>query len=86
MSHSFTVKFNEEISSILKKVESEIMDKGGRFEGNTESGSFDGKSPLGTIRGEYCSISHNEIEITIKDKPFIVTYSMIESEMKKYFS
>jgi len=61
-----------------------IMGKGGSFEGNTERGSFEGKSVLGIIKGEYRSISHNEIEIIIDDKPFVMTYSAIESEIKKY--
>jgi len=86
MAYSFTIKLNDEISSILKKVESEITDNGGRFEGNTECGSFDGKSSLGLVKGEYHCISDNEIKITIKDKPFVVPYSMIEFEIKKYFS
>jgi hypothetical protein len=51
-----------------------------------ECGSFDGKSSLGLVKGEYHCISDNEIKITIKDKPFVVPYSMIEFEIKKYFS
>jgi hypothetical protein len=63
-----------------------ITGKGGSFEGNRESGSFEGKSVLGTIKGEYRSISDNEIEITIDDKPLLMSYSTIESEIKKYLS
>ena len=86
MSHSFTVQIKDEISSLLKKIESEIIRSGGRFQGNPENGSFDVKSIIGTIKGEYCCISDNEIRITIKDKPFILGYSTIENEVKGYFS
>lgn len=81
--YSFIVKLKDEVSSILSKMKSIIMGKGGNFEGNTECGYFEGKSVLGTIKGEYRSISYNEIEITIDDKPLIMPYSKIESEIKK---
>jgi hypothetical protein len=84
--HSFIVKLKDEVSSILSKMKSIITGKGGSFEGNKEYGSFEGKSVLGTIKGEYRSISDNEIEITIDDKPLLISYSTIESEIKKYLS
>ena len=84
MGHSFTVTLTDEISSVLGRVKAEITENGGRFEGNSEYGSFDGKTVLGLIRGEYRS-SGGEIEITITHKPFIVPYSRIESEIKQYF-
>ena len=85
MSHAFTVQLNDEIPSVLKKVEGKITGSGGSFIGNPEKGSFDGKSLLGLIRGEYCCVSGNEIRITITHKPFLVPYHVIESEIKKYF-
>ena len=84
--HSFIVKLKDEVSSILSKMKSIITGKGGSFEGNKECGSFEGKLLLGTIKCEYRSISANEIEITIDDKPLIMPYSKIESEIKKYLS
>jgi hypothetical protein len=84
--HSFMVKLKDEVASVLSKMKSLITGKGGSFEGNKENGSFEGKTVLGTIKGEYRSISDNEIEITIDDKPFLVSYSTIESEIKKYLS
>jgi len=86
MSHSFTVQIRDEISSVLKKIESEIISSGGSFQGNSENGSFDVKSLLGIIKGKCSCISDNEIRITIKEKPFIIGYGIIESEVKEYFS
>jgi hypothetical protein len=85
MSHAFTIQLNDEITSVLRKVEEEITGNGGSFKGTFEKGSFDGKSLLGLIRGEYCSVSDNEMKITITDKPFLVPYHVIESEIRKYF-
>ncbi|MCG2721774.1 MAG: hypothetical protein L6290_07140 [Thermodesulfovibrionales bacterium] len=84
--YSFIVKLKNEISSILKKVKSIITQQGGKFEGNTECGFFDGKSVLGIIKVKYRSISHNEIEIIIEDKPFIIPCQTIEAKIKKYLS
>lgn len=86
MAHIFTVTVNDEISSVLAKVESAITENGGTFLGDNSKGMFHGKSVVGAIKGEYCSVSENEIQIRITDKPFIVSYSMIEGEIKKYFS
>jgi hypothetical protein len=86
MAHSFTVKVDDEIPSIIKKVEARILEDGGRFVGNTESGFFGGKSFLGLVKGEYRCLSNKEIRITITHKPFIVPYSLIEFEVRKYLS
>ena len=86
MSHSFTVKVTDILAERLKKTADEITGNGGSFEGDIESGSFKGTSFLGLITGEYCRISEDEIKFTITDKPFIVPYSIIESEIKNYFT
>ena len=86
MRHSFTVSLTDEITSVLGRVQSEITGNGGRFEGNTEYGSFDGRSVLGPIRGEYRSVAGGGIEITITHKPFLIPFSRIESEIRRYFA
>jgi len=85
MAHIFTVAISDEISSVLARVESAITGSGGAFFGDTEKGVFQGNTLMGPVKGEYCSVAENEIRITIKDKPFVVPYSMIEGEIKKYF-
>lgn len=85
MAHIFTLAISDDISSVLASVESAITGSGGIFSGDAEKGVFQGNSVMGPIKGEYCSVAENEIRITIKNKPFIVPYSMIEGEIKKYF-
>ena len=84
--HSFFVKVKDGISSIIEKVKSKIAGKGGKFEGNLEHGFFGGRSALGIIKGEYITISDNEIEIVITDKPFIVPYRTIEYRVREYLN
>jgi nitrate reductase cytochrome c-type subunit len=84
MAHSFTVEVSDEISTILKRVEEQVVRHGGRLEGNAKRGSFEGESFLGLIKGEYHCISDTEIKINITDKPFMVPHSLIEYEIKKH--
>jgi len=86
MAHSFTIILNDDISLILTKIETQALSFGGRIEGTAESGSFGGTSFLGRIAGEYSLISKREIRITIIHKPFIVPYSLIEFEIRKYLT
>jgi hypothetical protein len=84
--HSFFVKVKDGISSIIEKVKSKITGNGGKFEGNLVHGFFGGRSGFGTIKGEYITISDNEIEILITDKPFIVPYETIECRVREYLN
>ncbi len=86
MAHTFTVSISDDITEVLGRVESEIAGSGGTFSGDREKGVFQGNSIMGQIRGDYLALSGNEIRISITDKPFFVSYSMIEGEIKKYFS
>ena len=84
--HSFFVNVRDGISSIIEKIKSKITGNGGEFEGNLEHGCFGGKSALGTIKGEYITVSENEVEIVITDKPFIVPYRTIECRVREYLN
>ena len=86
MSHSFTISIKDDLSSTLKEVEAAIIESGGRFEGNTRAGVFSGKSMLGSVKGEYTSLSDDEVEIRIIKKPFAAPKSKIESAIREYFS
>ena len=85
MAHCFTIKVSDTIATVLKNVESTLASSGGSLDGSTECGSFSGSTPLGRIKGEYHCLSLDEIKVTITDKPFLLPYGTIESEIRKYF-
>lgn len=85
MSHSFKISLNDSPASVLQKVGEAIRSGGGIFQGDMEKGSFSGDTVLGIVRGEYRCLPDNNIIITITGKPFLVPYSMIESEIRQYF-
>jgi len=85
MAHCFTIRISDEIEAVLKQVAQTLASGGGSLDGSTERGSFFGCTPIGRIRGEYLCLSLEEIKVTITDKPFLLTYGVIEAEIRKYF-
>lgn len=85
MSHTFSIKINSDIEVVLKKVKSEIANNGGNLVGNNSSGSISLNLTIGSVTGDY-SVSNNLITLTIKNKPFYLSYNRIESEISKYIN
>lgn len=86
MPHTFKVTIKKDLPTTIKEVESTIVENGGKFKGNASKGKFAGKTLLGKIKGEYASLSENEIKITIIKKPFVTSKSKVESAIREYFS
>jgi len=86
LAYSFKISVKKDLLATLKEVEDTIVENGGEFKGDTSSGIFFGKTIIGKVRGEYNSISDNEVEITITKKPFIASKGKIESAIREYFS
>jgi hypothetical protein len=56
----------------------------GTYEGNPESGSFQGKSVLGSFVGSYRSPAGSKVlEIELTQKPWLVPISLFEYEVRK---
>ncbi|MER3471342.1 MAG: hypothetical protein C4330_08405 [Chitinophagaceae bacterium] len=80
MACNFSLNFNGDPGSVLNKVKSAIEGQGGTFSGDATSGFFSVKV-MGTIAGSY-SVSGNQIDITITDKPMFIGCGQIESVLK----
>jgi len=78
--HSFSFAKPAQVNQAIQTVRKEITGSGGRFTGNEQEGSF----RVSGIEGYY-RIS-NLVSVTITSKPFIVSNSYIEKEIKNYFS
>ncbi len=86
MAHSFTVKVNAELSSLLDKVKDGITAKGGSFAGDASRGKFVGNTPLGKVGVEYVALAGGEVQFTITDKPFIAPNGKIEAAIREYLA
>ncbi len=85
MPHVFTVRLDEDRTSIRAKIEALITTHGGKLQGDSEKGFFEGRTVLGPMKGEYQFPSDRELKITVTDKPFLVSYDLIESQLRKFF-
>jgi hypothetical protein len=68
------------ITQTIRTVRSEIEGCGGTFTGNEQEGKFQAKG----ITGQYRVA--NLVNVTITEKPFVIPNSMIEKEVRSYFS
>jgi len=80
---NFSITFPGTAADIVSKIRSQIQQQGGTFNGDTNAGSFSVKVLGSTIAGNY-TITGQQINITIDDKPFFVGCGQIESFLKSH--
>lgn len=78
---NFNIPFSGAASGIVNKARSAVQGQGGTFNGDENNGQFRVSVFGSTIAGNY-SITGNEMQIQITDKPFMVPCSTIESYLK----
>jgi hypothetical protein len=77
---NFNIPRPGNITQTIHQVKSGIEGSGGRFSGNEQQGNFQAKG----ITGQYRVA--DDVNVTITDKPFVIPNSMIEREVRSYFS
>ena len=80
---SFTIDFRIPPDHLISKARTAIEKQGGIFNGDTSSGTFS-VQVLGSIAGSY-TISGQQMNIDISNKPMFISCSQIESFMKNQF-
>ena len=81
----FKCAYNQPKQTILENVQDSIQGRGGRLNGDTQSGSFDIGERLGRFSGHY-QFNAKDITITITRKPIYISNHHVESEVRAYFS
>ncbi len=76
----FSIPFSGDPESLLKRARREIERAGGAFDGGSAQGSFQAKTPLGSIHGSY-EVTGQEISLAIIKKPFILSCARIQKEL-----
>ena len=82
---NFSIAFNSSSSALAEKARQAIMGAGGNFMGTEIAGNFNVSTPLGDIHGSY-TIDAQVINVVITSKPFLVSCSMIEKQLRGYFA
>ena len=86
MATKFTIPITKDVDTALKEIRDGIIGGGGEFDGDRDGGTFSGKSPLGSIAGNYTLLNESEIEITITKKPMMLSKIAIKSAIKDYLA
>jgi len=81
----FSIDFTGASDTLIARANDAIINAGGIFNGNSESGNFSISTPLGKIAGAY-HVSGQTIAFGITDKPFLLGCGRIESELRKYIA
>jgi hypothetical protein len=80
MSRTFSVGFIEDPSALVARAEKAAITYGADFNGDTTSGSFSGKG----VKGTY-SIRDRVVTVTITDKPFLIPWGLVETQVRGFF-
>ena len=75
---NFSISFTGDPESVVNKARSAVMSQGGALHGDRNSGQFRVKVFGSTIAGHY-TISGNQMQVAITEKPFMIPCSTIES-------
>ncbi|AWI25890.1 hypothetical protein [Flavobacterium pallidum] len=78
----FTISFTQSAAELVATAKKAIEDRGGTFSGDTASGDFKLNNPI-RIKGRY-TLSGQNIDIVITDKPMLVPCSMIKNKLQEY--
>jgi len=76
----FQFDFRGSAHALVDRVRAKMTAAGGRFDGSDTSGDFHLPTPVGAFEGAY-SIDDNVIWIDVREKPFFVPCSAIESKL-----
>ena len=77
---NFSISFSGTAEQVYNKAKAAVEKQGGSFSGNADSGSFS-INVFGAISGSY-SISGNQLNIVIEDKPMMIPCGAIENVLK----
>ena len=77
---NFSISFSGTAEQVYTKAKAAVEKQGGSFSGNASSGSFS-INVFGAISGSY-SVSGNQLNIVIEDKPMMIPCGAIENVLK----
>ena len=80
---NFSINFSGSADALIQKARAAITNTGGNFDGDASSGGFIISTPLGEVSGFY-TVQDQIFQISIEDKPFLVSCNKIETTLKDY--
>jgi hypothetical protein len=81
---NFSINYPRAKDELIERFRTTVeVQPGGLFKGDDTSGAFSFKAAGFNIAGNY-SIEDDLIQVRVTDKPFLLSCSRIESELKRY--
>ena len=77
---NFSIGFTGSADDVFNKAKAAVEKQGGNFSGDNSSGQFS-INVFGNISGSY-TVSGNQLDIVIDDKPMMIPCSAIENVLK----
>lgn len=77
---NFSIGFTGSPDDVFNKAKAAVEKQGGNFSGDNSSGQFS-INVFGNISGSY-TVSGNQLDIVIDDKPMMIPCSAIENVLK----
>jgi hypothetical protein len=81
---NFSIPFSGSPENVFTKAKAAVEKQGGTFSGDASSGNFSIKV-FGAISGNY-TITDNQLNIVIEDKPMMIPCGAIENVLKSQIS
>ena len=81
---NFSIPFSGSAQDIYQKAKAAVEKQGGNFSGDSSGGNFT-INVFGTITGSY-TVSGQQLDIAIEDKPMMIPCGAIESALKGQIS
>jgi hypothetical protein len=76
----------EQRRALFERAASALLQHG-EYQGDPDSGSFRGMTPVGGFAGHYRSPAGSDfIEIELTEKPWLVPTSMVEHEVRRFLT
>ncbi len=80
---NFSITFQGSAQDLANKLRTEITKRGGTFDGDATRGTFSIPTPIGKISGSY-TISGQALDVTIFNKPMLVSCKTIQDYVEEY--
>ena len=77
---NFSIEFSGSADDVYSRAKAAVEKQGGTFSGDSSSGQFS-INVFGNISGNY-SVSGNQLQISIEEKPMMIPCGAIESALK----
>jgi hypothetical protein len=80
MAKTFNIAFTGDAAALLNRARAIAVSNGAQISGDSSRGSFSGKGIIGNY-----SVSGNTVSVTISDKPALIPWGIVESQLRSFF-